>query len=213
MSEPQTKRAAKMIADQIPGYEYGSPSAARSPVSVEEFGLLKQSAGFTDSDQWWLIVAGAVLGDQTKELVGKWRSVIATHPHLAKYSQRPNGEKDPRYSERSGLRFEQWILDTCLRPYDQDWLNYQQEMALRHTSVKKNKTDNAESAPTIPLRYIIAFTAVITDPDIIKPLLAAKGHPADEVDKMHRAWCKSLQLQIALWAEPYTNSRQAPNEW
>jgi hypothetical protein len=28
------------------------------------------------------------------------------------------------------------VLDTCFRRNDQDWLNYQQEMALRHTSVK-----------------------------------------------------------------------------
>lgn len=213
MSAPETKHLTKMIAEQVPGYDYGSQNVASSPISVEELSVLKQSAGFTDDDQCWLHVAGGVLKDQTEALVGKWRSVIAAYPHLAKYSLRPNGEKDPRYSERSGLRFEQWILDTCLRPYDQDWLNYQQEMALRHTSVKKNKTDNVESAPAIPLRHIIAFTAVITDPEIIKPFLATNGHSAAEVDKMHRAWCKSLLLQIALWAEPYTNSRQAPNEW
>lgn len=213
MSAPQTKPTKKMIADQIPGYDYGSSNLASSLISVEELNALKQSAGFTDDDERWLRAAGGILRDQTKALVGKWRSVIAAHPHLAKYSLRPDGERDPRYSERSGLRFEQWILDTCLRPYDQDWLNYQQEMALRHTSVKKNKTDNVESAPSIPLRHIIAFTAVITDPEILKPFLAAKGHSTDDVDKMHRAWCKSLLLQIALWAEPYTNSRQAPNEW
>jgi NAD(P)-dependent dehydrogenase (short-subunit alcohol dehydrogenase family) len=33
------------------------------------------------------------------------------------------------------------VLDTCLRPYDQDWINYQQEIALRYTSLKKNKID------------------------------------------------------------------------
>ena len=207
-AEPPT-----IITGQIAGYDYGSPHVSQSPISVEEFDLLKQSAGFTHDDERWLHAAGEVLKGQTKALVGKWRGVIAVHPHLAKYSLRPNGEKDPRYSEQSGLRFEQWILDTCLRPYDQDWLNYQQEMALRHTSVKKNKTDKVESAPTIPLRHIIAFTAVITDPEILKPFLAAKDHSADEIDKMHRAWCKSVLLQIALWAEPYANPRLAPNEW
>jgi hypothetical protein len=30
---------------------------------------------------------------------------------------------------------------------------------------------------------------------------------------MHQAWCKSMQLQIALWAGPYTDTKQAPNEW
>jgi len=49
--------------------------------------------------------------------------------------------------------------------------------------------------------------------ETIKPYLAAKGHSVEEVDKMHRAWCKSLQLQLALWSRPYTDASQAPNEW
>jgi hypothetical protein len=123
------------------------------------------------------------------------------------------GQKDARYSERSGLRFEQWVLDTCFRPYDRDWLNYQQEIALRHTRVKKNKTDAVESAPTIHLRHLIAFGAVVTDPDILKPFLGKKGHRAEEIERMHRAWSKSIWLHLALWSEPYTDPQLAANEW
>jgi len=47
----------------------------------------------------------------------------------------------------------------------------------------------------------------------IKPYLAAKGNSSEEVEKMHQAWCKSIQLQLALWAKPYTDTKQAPNEW
>ena len=110
----------------------------------------------------------------------------------------------PTTQTKSGLRFEQWVLDTCFRPYDQDWLNYQHEIALRHTSLKKNTTDGVDSTPYVPLRDIIAFIAVMNE--TIKPYLSAKGHTAEDVEKMHRAWTKSLQLQIALWARPYTNS-------
>src|ERR1041384_7991721 len=151
MNRSQTMEGTRKVAEEIPGYDYGSPSVAKSPITVKELEQIKQSAGFTKEDERWLHVAGDVLADQTKELVEKWRAVIASHPHLASYSQRPDGQKDAHYSEASGLRFQQWILDTCLRPYDQDWLNYQQEIALRHTSVKKNKTDKADSAPTIRL--------------------------------------------------------------
>lgn len=213
MDGAQAAEQVKMIAKEIPGYEYGSHEAARSPISMAEFDALKQSAGFTPDDEQWLRQGGEVLRDQAKELVGRWREVIAKLPHLATYSQSPEGKKDPRYSQRSGLRFEQWVLDTCLRPYDQDWLNYQQEIALRHTSLKKNMTDDVQSAPTIHLRHIIAFGAVVTDPEILKSFFAKKGHGAAEVEKMYRAWSKSIWLQIALWTEPYTNSRLAPNEW
>jgi hypothetical protein len=82
----------------------------------------------------------------------------------------------------SNLRFQQWIQDTCLRPYDQDWINYQHEIALRHTSLKKNKVDGVRSTPYVPLRDVIAFIAVMNE--TIKPYLAAKGNSAEEVDRM-----------------------------
>jgi hypothetical protein len=172
---------------------------------------LKQSVGFTNEDEKYLKLAGEVLTDQTKELVDTWRGVIAKAPHLAKHSRDPNGKPIARYSENSSLRFQQWILDTCFRPYDQDWLNYQQEIALRHTSLKKNKADGVESTPYIPLRDVIAFTAVIND--TIKPFLTKKGNSGEEVERMHSAWCKSLLLQTALWAQPYTDTKLAPNQW
>ena len=203
----------KFVAPEIPGYNYGSAEVAPSPITPQELEQLKQSAGFTESDEQWLRRAAEVLAGQTKALVEQWRAVISAHPHLAEYSLRPDGQKDPHYSEASGLRFQQWVLDTCLRPYDQNWLNYQHEMALRHTSLKKNKTDHVQSAPTIHLRDVVAFTAVINDPNILKPFLSAGGADTNAVDKMHQAWCKSLLLQIALWTEPYTNTELAPNEW
>ena len=203
--------ATRKVASEIPGYTYGTSETARSPVSLADLELLKRTVNFTDEDQRYLHLAGEVLADQTEEVVKKWRGVIAANPHLAQYSLGPEGKPEPHYSAESGLRFRQWILDTCFRRYDQDWLNYQQEIALRHTSVKKNQTDHVESATYIPLRYVIAFAAVIND--AVKPFLGAKGHSPHEVESMHRAWCKSVQLQIALWSEPYADSSLAPNEW
>ncbi|HZP32363.1 MAG TPA: protoglobin domain-containing protein [Candidatus Acidoferrales bacterium] len=204
-------KSPKKVAADIPGYTYGTGGAARSPVSPADLELLKKTVDFTPDDEKYLRLAGEVLADQTENVVKAWRAVIAANPHLAKYSLDSEGRPIAHYSAASGLRFRQWILDTCFRPYDQDWLNYQQEIALRHTSVKKNKTDHVESAVSIPLRYVIAFTAVINDG--IKPFLSARGHSPQDVERMHRAWCKSVQLQIALWSEPYTNSDVAPDEW
>lgn len=206
-----TVSETKMVSEKIPSYTYGTAEAAKSPVSLEELEQLKQSAGFASEDEKYLRLAGEILADQTKELVEKWRVIIAETPHLAKHSRDANGKAIAQYSQNSGLRFQQWVLDTCLRPYDQDWLNYQHEIALRHTSLKKNKADRVESTPFVPLRDVIAFTAVIND--TIKPFLARKGHSKADVDRMHSAWCKSLQLQVALWARPYTDAKLAPNEW
>jgi Protoglobin len=201
----------KKIAEQMPGYSYGAAAVATSPVSMLDLESLKISAGFTQEDQHFLRLAGEVLTNQTRQIVEHWRShIIANIPNLARHSRTPQGEPIPEYLAASNLRFEQWILDTCLRPYDQDWINYQQEIALRHTSAKKNKVDGVQSTSYVPLRDIIAFTAVMNE--TIKPYLAAKGNSAEEVDKMHQAWCKSIQMQLALWVGPYTDSGQL-EEW
>src|ERR1700678_568285 len=202
----------RTIAEHISGYLYGSPEVPISTISVLDLANLKVSAGFTEEDQRYLRLAGEVLEDQARQVVEHWRSrIIASIPNLARHSRSPEGNPLPNYLAASNLRFEQWILDTCLRPYDQDWINYQQEIALRHTSSKKNKVDGVQSTPYVPLRDIIAFVAVMNE--TLKPYLAAKGNTPEDVDRMHRAWCKSIQMQLALWVRPYTDGRQPPKEW
>jgi Protoglobin len=202
----------KKVADQIPAYTYGTPVVETSPVSLHELRALKVSVGFTEEDERYLRMAGEVLDGQTKQIVAHWRSgIIAGIPNLARHSRTPEGEPNPEYLAKSNLRFEQWILDTCLRPYDQDWLNYQQEIALRHTSVKKNQADGVESTSHVPFRDVVSFTNVLND--TIKPYLASKGHSDHDVAGMHLAWTRSLQLQIALWAKPYMDLAKTTNEW
>jgi hypothetical protein len=202
----------KVVADNIPGYTYGDSSVLTSPVSLQDLEQLMISVGFTGADRDNLQLAVQVLTDQTNQIVTRWRSeIIASIPHLARHSRTPEGERLPEYLASSNLRFEQWILDTCLRPYDQNWLNYQHEIALRHTSLKKNQTDGVRSTAYVPYHHIVAFTTVMNE--TIRPYLAAKGHPEERVEAMHRAWCKSLQLQIAIWARPYMDLAAAKIEW
>jgi len=200
------------IAEHIPGYTYGTPEVGLSPVSARELEDLKITVGFTDEDHRYLRLAGDVLAGQTRKIVNHWRSgIIAGIPHLAQHSRTPDGKALPEYLAASNLRFEQWIMDTCLRVYDQDWINYQHEIALRHTSLKKNRTDGVRSTPFVPLRDIIAFVTVMNE--TIRPYLAAKGHFLDEVGRMHIAWCRSIQLQLALWSRPYVDAAQTMNQW
>jgi hypothetical protein len=192
----------KKVAEHISGYTYGSPEVSTSAVSLRDLENLKITVGWTEEDERYRRLAGEVLAGQTKQLVDHWRGgIIAGIRNLIRHSRSPDGDAIPEYQIKSGLRFEQWILDTCFRPYDSDWLNYQQEIALRHTSQKKNRIDGVNSTPYVPLRDIIAFVPVMNE--TIKPYLAAQGHAPGEVEKMHRAWSKSLQLQVAIWAKAY----------
>lgn len=187
------------MAVNIAGYTYGS--VAPSPVTLKDFEELKKAVLFTAEDEKYLKMAGEVLKDQIEAVLDLWYGFVGSHPHLVYYFSGPDGKPDANYLAAVRKRFGQWILDTCNRPYDQMWLNYQHEIGLRHHRTKKNKTDNVRSVPNVPLRYLIAFIYPITA--TIKPFLAKKGHSPDEVDKMHQAWFKSVTLQVALWSYPY----------
>jgi hypothetical protein len=195
MIEPGGSRSA------IPGYDYGTARAARSPLSIDELRELERTVGWTAVDTKALEMAATVLTDQAEALVDAWRARIGAQPHLAKWFFGPDGKPDDRYKAAVKKRFVQWVIDTCTRPRDRAWLDYQEEIGLRHTPAKKNQTEGARTPSVVPLRYLIAFVApVVLD---TKAFLAKKGHAAQDVEAMQAAWTKSVLLHIALWARPY----------
>jgi hypothetical protein len=187
----------------IPGYTYGQADTARSPLTLDELRQLEQAVLWTPEDEQSLRQAGDVLADQVEAILDLWYGFVAAHPHLVRYFTDTQGQPIPEYLAAVRRRFGQWILDTCRRPRDQDWLNYQYEIGLRHHRSKKNQTDHvANSAtPVVPLRYLVAFIAPITL--TIRDFLTRKGHSPAEVDKMYQAWFKAVTLQVALWCQPY----------
>jgi hypothetical protein len=193
-------------AAAIPGYAYGSDEAARSPVSGEDLDLLKQTVLFGPDDERSLRLAGEVLDDQVDDLLDVWYGFVASHPHLVRYFADAEGRPIDEYLARVRARFGQWVHDLCGRPWDQVWLDYQEEIARRHTDAKKNRTDDAEGAPDeIPLRYLVAFVYPITA--TVREFLAKKGHSEEEVEAMHQAWFKAVTLSVALWSRPYAERR------
>lgn len=189
------------VVDNIAGYAYGDKDLATSPVTMKDLDLLKQTITLDPEDVRYLRMAAEVLEDQTDSLVNLWRGVISTMPHLSYYFKDANGNINEEYKAKVKERFKQWIMDVCTKPYDQDWLNYQYEIGLRHMYVKKNETDKVEAPPHIPMRYVIAFTAVVND--TIKPFLAKKGHSLGVIEKMHKAWSKAVLLHVTLWTRAY----------
>lgn len=187
------------LQKDIAGYDYGN--VPPSPLTLQDLDLLKQSVLFTEEDERYLRLAGDVLDDQIEDILDLWYGFVGSHPHLVYYFTGLDGQPIGDYLAAVRKRFGQWILDTCRRPYDQTWLNYQQEIGLRHHRSKKNLTDKVESVANIGARYLVAFIYPITA--TIRDFLARKGHNAEEVDRMHQAWFKSVVLQVALWLQPY----------
>ncbi|WP_276503571.1 protoglobin domain-containing protein [Terrimonas pollutisoli] len=187
-----------METTAIKGYTYGAVTS--SPVTLQDLDLLKQTVLFTEEDEKYLRMAGNVLKDQTDAVLDLWYGFVGGHPHLLQYFSK-NGQPNTDYLDAVRHRFGQWIMDLCNRKYDQGWLDYQHEIGLRHHSLKKNKTDNVDTAPIIHFRYLVAFIFPITA--TIKSFLANKGHGPDEVEKMHAAWFKAVVLTVTLWCHPY----------
>jgi len=186
----------------IPGYDFGKPTLGRSPVALEDLSRLHQATLFTAEDERYLRLAGEVLADQVEEILDLWYGFVGAHPFLVQHFLDQQGQPLADYLAAVRKRFGQWILDTCRRPHDQDWLNYQHEIGLRHHRSKKNQTDHvAAASQVVPLRYLIALIAPITI--TIRDFLGKKGHSAAEVDKMYHAWFKAVVLQVALWSQPY----------
>lgn len=188
--------------ERPPGYTYGTPAVAKSPITLEAFEKMKQTIMFTDEDIAYLRMSRDVLADQVAEIVDAWYRFIGSQPQLIRYfSTRGNGRPIWRYLARTRARFEQWILDTAAANYDQDWLDYQYEIGLRHHRTKKNLTDAVPAVPHIHYRYVIPLVYPVVS--TLRPFLAAKGHSPEQVEKMWEAWLKSVLLQVTLWSYPY----------
>jgi hypothetical protein len=189
----------------IQGYTLGTPSVARSPVSLQELELLKKTLLFGPEDVSALQRSHDVLKDQTEAILDVWYGFVGANAHLLQSFASPKtGEPQGEYLGAVRKRFGQWILDTASARYDQAWLDYQHEIGLRHHRTKKNKTDHALAAENIPFRYLSALVVPVTT--TLKPFLAKKGHPSDLVEKMHAAWVKSVLLQTILWSHPYVKA-------
>ena len=185
----------------IRGYDYGAPRSARSPVTLAELRELEATVGWTGADRQAIAMATDVLAGQEEAMVDSWRAIIAGHPFLAKWFFGPDGQPDEAYKAAVKKRFVQWVADLCRRERDQAWLDYQEEIGLRHTPAKKNATDRTHTPDHVPLRFVWAFAGPVIAG--AREFLAAKGHSAADIERMHQAWAKSVLLTLTLWARPY----------
>jgi hypothetical protein len=188
--------------EQVKGYDYGKTSLAQSPVTLQDLALLKKTLLWSNDDDRYLKMAGEVLGDQTNDILDLWYGYVGSNEHLVYYFTK-DGQPNMDYLTAVRARFGHWIIDLCTKSYDQNWLNYQHEIALRHHSTKKNKTDGVDAVPIIHYRYMTAFIYPITA--TIKSFLGKKGHSQIDVDGMHNAWFKAVTLTVILWTYPYIN--------
>jgi hypothetical protein len=184
----------------IPGYDYGTPKSAVSPVSESELFQLEQAAGWTAEDAGMLARHAELFRMKAESMVDSWRAVIGSQPHLSKWFVKPDGKPDDEYKASVKRRFVQWVIDVALRRHDREWLNYQQEIGLRHTPAKKNKTDGAQTTPLVPFRYLLGFIPVVLP---IRRFFNGAIQDEAELKKLEDAWTKAVLLHVTLWSRAY----------
>jgi Protoglobin. len=194
-SSPGAKGAA------IAGYDFGSPRSAKSPVSLEELRHLEQAVGWTEDDARVLKKYAAHFEAQAEKMVGSWRAVIGAQPELARWFFGPDGKPDDTYKAAVKHRFVQWVVDVATRPHDQAWLDYQEEIGLRHTPEKKNKTDGRQTPTLVPLRYLLGFVPVVLP---VRRCFERVITDGGEIEALESAWGKSVQLHVTLWSRAYS---------
>jgi hypothetical protein len=194
-----------MSTTPIPGYAHGSPTLARSPVTLSDLERMQKTLLFGADDVRALQRSKAILADQTEAILDVWYGFVGANEHLLHFFSAPKtGEPQGAYLDAVRKRFGRWILDTADARFDQAWLDWQHEIGLRHHRTKKNKTDGADASAIVPFRDLFALIFPVTF--TLKPFLAKKGHKAEEVDKMYNAWVKSCLLQLTLWSHPYVKT-------
>jgi hypothetical protein len=162
---------------------------------------LEQTLGWTEKDAGLLLKHADFFREHAEQMVDSWRAVIGSQPHLAQWFFGPDGKPDETYKARVKARFVQWVVDVATRPHDRTWLDYQEEIGLRHTPEKKNNTDARQTPMAVPLRFLLAFVPIVTE---IRGFLEGSISEPDEIEAVQRAWAKAVHLHVTLWARPFT---------
>jgi hypothetical protein len=186
---------------QIPGYDYGKDGSSVSSLTDEELTQLEQTVGWTEEDAKVLRKYAELFRRHAEAMVDSWRAVIGSQPHLARCFVDAAGKPDDDYKARVKRRFVQWVVDVATRPHDRDWINYQEEIGLRHTPAKKNMTDNQNTPPLVPLRYLLGFVPVVLP---VREFFTSEITSEDELNALECAWTRAVLLHVTLWAKAYT---------
>jgi hypothetical protein len=189
--------------NEIPGYDFVHQGIAESPVSSEELQQLEQTLDWTADDERVLRKHATQFEAKSEKMVDSWRAAIAAQPYLSQWFVGAEGKPDEEYKARVRRRFVQWVVDAVTRPHDRHWLNYQEEIGLRHTPAKKNRTDGSNTPPLVPLRYLLAFIPVVID---IRRFFECEITESQELEAVLRAWSKTVYLHVLLWVRPYTTN-------
>ena len=177
--------------------------APSSPLTEAEWEKLAATALFGPEDIAALRMSLPLLEPQAEAILDVWYGFVGSQPHLLASFTNAAGKPQGEYLGKVRKRFGQWILETAKAEYNAEWLAHAHEIGLRHHTTKKNRTDGADAAKVVPMRYLAPLTIPVVT--TLRPFLESGDHTDAEVDAMQQAWFKSVLLQTTLWSQPYVD--------
>jgi hypothetical protein len=92
----------------------------------------------------------------------------------------------------------------AIRPPSKRWIVNVQGVGPSARVGKANVAGHADSLDHIPMRYLLAFTAVMIA--TAHEYLSGKGDSPGQAGRMHAAFTQSMMLHVTVWTRPYADA-------
>jgi len=193
---------AELYKPQIKGYIYGSQEVPKLKITKQELEQLLDSALWTNEDEENRKILGEIIKENMNEILNKIVSYFGSREYLIYYFKDKQGVTTiTEYVNNTVDRLAQWLLDICFRPIDENFVNYQYLIGIRHTYDGKGKADNIESIQHIPMRYMI--TCIFSVTSVLKEYIEKKLEDPKLVDRLYNTWFKLQVITTALFCAHY----------
>jgi len=184
----------------VPGYTFGQVS--RAPISEKDLQLMLDSVLWTKEDEDNRKVLGDIFKKHMKEILDAIVNYVGSREYLLYYFKDKSGTTTiTEYVSNSVGRIAQWILDCCYRPLDQKFIDYQYEIGLRHTPLKKGKADNVQTVDLVHARYMVTFIFPFTA--ALKPFIQKEVEDFVLADKLYHTWFKLVTVCASIYIYPF----------
>ncbi|PSL49565.1 protoglobin [Chitinophaga niastensis] len=174
------------------------PDPPKASLDAQTLVRLKRMLLFTNEDEQYLTMAGAILMDHTDDILNNWYDYMLKNNYLAYYFTK-KGEPDTGYLQTLRPHFRKWIHGLCTRQEGTTWWQFEERIAAQ-LQLKNTPGDNLEPLPMIFLRYLSTFIYPVAEAG--RSYLSRHDHPAAEVERMHQAWFKAVSFSVLLWVYP-----------
>jgi len=194
---------AVQYKSEIKGYIYGKPEVPKAKITIQEFQLMLDSVLWTKEDEENRKILGEIIKENMNDILNAIVNYFGSKEYLLYYFKDKTGTTTvSEYVNNTVDRLAQWLLDLCFRPLDENFINYNYLIGLRHTEIEKGKADNVGTIPHIPLRYMVTCVFPITA--VLKSFIEKKVDDPVIVDKLYHTWFKLQVITTALFLIPYT---------